>query len=85
MPEHETCPKCGAAFGTRTAIIDLGIGRSWLHSHEIPPRVRCPECSLQFRSQAIRYFGVLDAASFRGLLVLAAMLASAAFLGLVFL
>ena len=80
---HESCPKCGTEFPPRSALVDLGLAPSLLQRHEIPPRVQCPGCSLRFRSRAIRYFGFLDAFSFRGLLVLAALLATAAFLALV--
>lgn len=82
---NESCPRCGAEFPPRPAVVDLGVAPSLFHRHEIPPRVQCTGCSLQFRSRAIRYFGFLDASSFRGLLVLAALLAMAAFLALVFL
>ena len=82
---HESCPKCGTEFSPRSAVVDLGEAPSLLQRHDIPPRVQCPSCSLQFRSQAIRYFGFLDAPSFRGALVLAALLATAAFFALVFL
>ena len=85
IPMHESCPKCGTAFSPRSAVVALGLSPSLFQRHEIPPRVQCPNCSLQFRSRAIRYFGFLDASSFRGLLVLTALLAAAAFLALVFL
>ena len=85
MPPQETCPKCGVVFPPRSAIVDLGLARSLLQRHEIPPRVKCPSCSMQFKSREIRYFGFMDASRFRGCLVLVALLATAAFFGLVFL
>lgn len=82
---NESCPKCGAVFPPRSAIVDFGIAPSLISRHEIPPRVKCPNCSAQFRSRAIRYFGIFDPSSFRGLLVLAALLAAAVFLAVVLL
>lgn len=82
---QESCPKCGTRFSPRSAVVDLGVAPSLFQRHDIPPRVQCPGCSLQFRSRAIRYFGFLDASSFKGALILAALLAAVAFLALVFL
>jgi hypothetical protein len=85
MAAKETCPKCGAEFHTRSAIVDFGVAPALWHRHDIPPRVKCPACSLQFRSQAIRYFVFLDASRFRGLMILGFLLGAAAFFWLVLL
>ena len=55
----ERCPRCGAHFETRAAILDLGQARGFLDIPAIPPRVSCPGCKYEFHAKGMRYFGFL--------------------------
>jgi hypothetical protein len=80
MEGMEDCPKCGAQFETRPAIVDLGQSRGIFNLPSIPPRVACPGCRYQFRAKNMRYFGFITANRLRnGLAIYAALFVVIAF------
>jgi len=52
-------------FETAGAIVDGGLARLPINWPDIPPRVECPRCNNEFRSQRYLFFGFMPPDLFR--------------------
>ena len=77
--DSETCPRCGAHFPPRAALVSSGLVLvgGLLTVPGVSTRVRCPGCGNEFSAQSIRFFGFLTPRAMRivvGLFVAAIVL-----------
>jgi hypothetical protein len=56
----EQCPRCGARFEARDAVVEFGQARGPLNLPAIPPRVACPGCGQAWVAQSYRYLGFIS-------------------------